>query len=133
MPRADPAREADARNKIHEYGKHLFGSSYDVDSSDRKIASWVTKRNMTYQGILFTIDYWFRVLGSSIEDANNGFGIVPYVYNDAREYHMKTRGLHMESYTADVIDKVVNSQTSTVSVSAPDPVKKTYLKGFELK
>lgn len=133
MPRADPMRETDARNKIHEYGRRLFGNAYDIDLNDRKIASWVTKKDMTYQGILFTIDYWFRVLGSSIDEAHNGFGIVPYVYNDAREYHVKTMGLHRESYTPEVMDRITQTETSVVNVETQKPIKKTYLKGFELK
>lgn len=40
----------------------------------------------TVRGIINAVDYFFNVKHNPIEKANNGLGIVPYVYEEANEY-----------------------------------------------
>jgi len=44
------------------------------------------EHNYTYSGIYKTLKYFYDVRGNSIEKANGGIGIVPYVYNEAYTY-----------------------------------------------
>ena len=37
--------------------------------------------------MLKTLIYWYEIKGNSIEKANGGIGIIPYVYKDASEYY----------------------------------------------
>ena len=41
----------------------------------------------TYSGMLKTLTWWFDIKQNSIEKANNGIGIIPYVYQDAHNYY----------------------------------------------
>ena len=43
--------------------------------------------NYTYSGILSTLKYWFEVKHNDISKSHGGIGIVPYVYNDAKNYY----------------------------------------------
>ena len=43
--------------------------------------------NFTYSGIHKSLTYFFEVKGNSIEKANGGIGIVPYVYQQAYRYY----------------------------------------------
>ena len=43
--------------------------------------------NYSYSGILKSLIYFFEIRRNSIEKANGGIGIVPYVYEDARKYY----------------------------------------------
>ena len=40
----------------------------------------------TYRGIIRAVDYFFNVKNNPIEKANNGLGIVPFVYEEANTY-----------------------------------------------
>lgn len=53
----------------------------------KQIQSYHDDKNFTYSGILKSLTYFFQVKGNSIEKANGGIGIVPYVYEDARNYY----------------------------------------------
>lgn len=41
---------------------------------------------MTYKGISYSLEYFFRVKNNSLEKANNGIGIVPFIYEEANTY-----------------------------------------------
>lgn len=43
--------------------------------------------HFSYSGILSTLKYWYEIKGNSIAKANEGLGIVPYVYSDAKKYY----------------------------------------------
>ncbi len=40
----------------------------------------------TLSGIYMTLKYWYEVQKNSTSKSNGGIGIVPYVYQDAKEY-----------------------------------------------
>jgi hypothetical protein len=43
-------------------------------------------RGLTYNGIFYTLKYWYEIKNNSIEKAKGGIGIVPYVYDEAKKY-----------------------------------------------
>ena len=45
------------------------------------------KKGYSDVGILLTLKYWFEVKQGSLAKANNGMGIVPFVYEDAQRYY----------------------------------------------
>lgn len=118
---------------IHSKGVQLFGSNYNKVNSENRIHNWLLQdRNKTIEGIYKTIHWWFDICGNSIEKANNGFGIVPYVYNEAMEYYDGIERMHKDLYTKEQIRDIFNRQEETVKVRIPSFKPKNYLKGFEL-
>lgn len=45
------------------------------------------KKGYTDVGILLTLKYWFEVKQGDLAKANNGMGIVPFIYEDAQKYY----------------------------------------------
>lgn len=43
--------------------------------------------NFSYTGILKALIYFFEIKGNDIDKANDGIGIVPYIYKDAYNYY----------------------------------------------
>lgn len=73
---------------LDEYIMKLFNMSY-VDARIRKqINQYVDDYNFTYSGIKKALIYFFEIKGNSIEKANGGIGIVPYVYQQAYQYYL---------------------------------------------
>jgi hypothetical protein len=71
-------------------------------------AYWGKQRNKfindygyTDSGILIALDYWFNKKKGSIEKANGGMGIVPYIYDEAQKYYrniiLKKQKLSLEA------------------------------------
>ena len=52
-----------------------------------EIKQYVEEYNYTYSGIHKALIYHFEIKGGSVEKANGGIGIVPYVYQNAYRYY----------------------------------------------
>ena len=55
----------------------------------KQIRDYRIQYGYTFSGILGTLVYWYEVKQAQIDKANGGIGIVPYVYDQAKEYYMK--------------------------------------------
>ena len=68
-----------------EYIKKLFGVQTLTVKINRQIKD-LTSKGYSYKGIRKTLIYWFEIKGNSIEKANGGIGIIPYIYEQALVY-----------------------------------------------
>lgn len=80
-------KELGDKEKLEEYIMKMFGESYINPRIRKQIKQYVEEYEYTYSGILKSLTYFFEVKGNSIEKANGGIGIVPYVYKDAYNYY----------------------------------------------
>ena len=82
---AIPQEEKDYA-KLEEYIKKLF----NIDNLNIKIRKQIMEfhkeYNYTYTGILKTLYWWYEIKDHTTDLANEGIGIVPYIYSDAEKY-----------------------------------------------
>ena len=71
------------------YIEQLFGTDYVTARVAKQIKDFRETYNYTYQGMLGTLVYWYEVKKATIDKANGGIGIIPYIYDQAREYYSK--------------------------------------------
>ena len=83
---AAKTKEQKDKEELENYIKQLFGISSISAKIRKQIETYHKENNFTYSGIHKTLIYFFDIRGNSIEKANGGIGIVPYVYEDARKY-----------------------------------------------
>lgn len=81
--------EQKALADLENYIMAMFKETYVNPRIRQQLKRMVEKYGYSYTGILKTLIYFFEIKGNSIEKANGGIGIVPYVYNDAREYYFR--------------------------------------------
>ena len=65
----------------------LFGYDYVPPRAKRQINDYVSEYNYTYSGMLKALIYYYEIQGGDLEKAHDGIGILPYIYNDARNYY----------------------------------------------
>jgi hypothetical protein len=82
------AKEVADREALDEYIMKLFNTSYVDARIQKQIKQYVDEYNFTYSGIRKALVYFFEIKGNSIEKANGGIGIVPYVYQHAYNYYL---------------------------------------------
>ena len=79
-------REND-RMALEDYILKLFKTDY-VDGKIRKqIKQYIEDYNYSYSGIHKALVYYYEIKNGSIEKANGGIGIVPYIYQEAYRYY----------------------------------------------
>lgn len=84
---AEAKANEEARISLENYIIKLLKLSYLEPRIQKQIKQFVNDYHYTYSGIEKSLRYFYEVKGNSIEKANGGIGIVPYVYKDAYNYY----------------------------------------------
>lgn len=83
----EDSRELTEQEKLERYIMKLFNIDYVNQRIKRQINDYIKQYNYSYSGIRKSLVYWYEVKGNSIDKANGGIGIVPYIYQDAYRYY----------------------------------------------
>ena len=75
------------REELYDYIMKLFNISFVDPKIQKQIKKYIEENNYTYSGIKKALVYFFEIKGKSVEKANGGIGIVPYVYTQAYNYY----------------------------------------------
>ena len=73
--------------ELYDYIMKLFNISFVDPKIQKQIKKYIEENNYTYSGIKKALVYFFEIKGNSVEKANGGIGIVPYVYTQAYNYY----------------------------------------------
>ena len=111
---AEEKREKTDREKLEEYIKELFNINYIEPRVKAQINKFVDEYNYTYSGIHKALHYFYEIKGGDKSKANGGIGIVPYVYQDAYNYHynlwlakQKNADIEVELYVPQIKEIVI--------------------------
>lgn len=74
--------------------------------------------NYTYEGITKTLEYFYEIKKNSLEKSNNGIGIVPHVYAEARQWFLENynRKQTIEKNS----HKMIETGATVILVSVPE-------------
>lgn len=102
------------QEKLDNYICKLFKIDYVPPRIKKQITQYMNQYNYTYTGILKALTYFYEIKGNSIDKANMGIGIVPYVYNDAYNYYYSlwlaqetNKGKDVRSYIPKIVEIVI--------------------------
>ena len=118
----DQKKKQEEADKIalNEYIMKLFNIPYVDARIQKQIKQYVEEYKYTYSGIKKTLTYFFEVKGNSIEKANGGIGIVPYVYQQAHNYYLALWQAQQKNE-----DKVVSEYVPVIKeIVIPRPQRK---------
>ena len=74
---------------LADYIEKLFGVGFINAKVAKQIRDFRIQYNYTYSGMLGTLVYWYEIKKAPIDKANGGIGIIPYIYDQAKEYYTK--------------------------------------------
>ena len=85
----EQTRELTDQEKLEKYIMELFGSDYVYAKIKKQIKDYVTNHGYTYSGIHKALVYYYKVKGNKFDEgkAQGGIGIVPFIYEQARQYY----------------------------------------------
>lgn len=111
--------------ELEELIKTLFNEPYVNARIKKQIKDYMAEYHYTYRGIILTLKYWYGVKAQSIEKANGGIGIVPFVYEDAKRYYRSiymAKMANMEKDSNAFVNKVKEISIESPRVAAK-PIK----------
>lgn len=99
---------------LEEYIMKMFKTTYIDPRVRKQIKQFIEEYHYTYSGIHKSLTYFYEIKGNSIEKANGGIGIVPYVYQKAYQYYFslweaqqKNKDVVIEEYVPTVKEIVI--------------------------
>ena len=81
------SREEKDKEALENYIKKLFNETTINAKVRKQIVQYKEEYDFTYSGMLKALIYFFEIKKNDISKANNGIGIIPYVYKDAYNYY----------------------------------------------
>ena len=70
-----------------DYIKELLKEDYNFMKVKKQIEDYHKKYDYSYSGMLRSLKWFYEVKNNSIDKANGGIGIIPFIYNDAYKYY----------------------------------------------
>lgn len=108
------------QEELYEYICRLFNIEELNQFLNFQLQKIFKENNFTYNGVLYTLKYFFEVKENK-PDIKYGIGIVPAVYEEAKNFYIKKSILWDKNQKADI-----KKENNTVKVSTK-PSKKTSL------
>jgi len=100
---------------LETYIKRLFKLDTISAKIRKQIKDYREDYNYTYSGMLKTLYWWYEIKGNTTELANEGIGIVPFVYDDACKYYYNIYLAKLANDTKTTYQPVV----TTVEIASP--------------
>lgn len=92
----------------------------------KQIKKYTTEDGYSLSGIKKSLIYFYEIKGNKIDKSNNAIGIVPFVYNDAKNYYLALfMAQHANEQVAPLEQKV-----REVTIKPPKAIKKKRLFKF---
>lgn len=110
----------DSKQQLYDYICTLFSIKELSPFLTAQLRKFENEYNMTYDGMWFSLKYYFEILDNKPEP-KKGIGIIPYIYDEAKRFYQKLTALKAKDYSE------IKQETVNVKVSAqktPKPAKR---------
>lgn len=119
------SEEEKFKQQIYDYTLKLFGSNFNKKRIELQLKKMMTENvEFTYSGILKTLVYWYEVKRGDVEKSHYSIGIIPYVYNDAREYYRQLWMTQQLNADKDIDQFIPKIKVVTIPAPQRNPIKK---------
>jgi hypothetical protein len=114
------SKEEQDKKDLEDYLLKLFNLSSLNARIYKQINQFIKEYNYTYSVIKKALIYFYDIKGNSIEKANGGLGIVPYIYQEAFNYYLALWQAQQKNE-----DKVINDyRPNVIEIKVPRPQRK---------
>lgn len=72
---------------FYQYVKQLFHEDYNYITTKKLANQYIKENGYTYSGMLKSLKWFYEVQHNTIDKANGSIGIIPYIYNKAKDYY----------------------------------------------
>ena len=120
------SKEEQDYKELEDYIKKLFNEDYVSARIKKQIKEMRAEYGYTFSGMLKTLIWWYEIKKNSIDKANDGIGIIPFVYKNACDYYYAL-------YLADIVNAEYQNYvipTKEIHIQSPRAEQKKKKKIF---
>jgi hypothetical protein len=119
------------KEELEKYIMQLLKEEYISPRVRKQISQFITEYGYTYSGMRKALVYFYEVKHNDPAKANGGIGIIPYCYNQARDYYYSLWLAQQQN-----VDKVIDEykpEIVEIRIQPPQlrPPKKRWFTFFE--
>lgn len=118
-------KEEKDKEQLENYIKNLFGISSITPKIRKQIDTFHKDKNYSYSGMYKTLRYHFEIKKGSLEKANGGIGIIPFVWNDALVYWRALWEAQQQNKDVEIQDFVLPAREVHIIPPQRQPMKHT--------
>ena len=117
---------------IYEFLARDLKVKYNYMKCRKQMENFVKKYKYTYKGMLFALKYFYEIKKGDWEKSENGVGILPFIYDEARSYWEKK--FEENNTIIEGIEKQIQERYSRpkVLVYRPKEERKNGIKTYNL-
>ena len=67
--------------------KDIYGPDYNFVLINRQANNFISQYGYTWSGMTKCLQWFYLINHGSKEEGNGGIGIIPYIYNEVRDYY----------------------------------------------
>lgn len=87
VPMEKKSQEQEELEDLKKYVSDLLKDKYSPARTNRQIKEYKEKYGYTYTGMKKALIWFYEIQNNSTEKSGGGIGIVPYVYQEAKDYY----------------------------------------------
>lgn len=125
---ANQTQEEKDKDNFYRYVKQLFGQ-YNYLVVSRMAEKYIQENGYTYSGMTKTLYYFYEIKRNPIEKAKGNIAIIPYVYEEAKQYFMNIAKAQQANAGKQVSRNM--NPVKVVHITSPQPEKKKKHKLFK--
>lgn len=114
--------------QLKEYTKKLLGKEYNAARVNKQIKDFKAQYDYSYTGMLKSLVYFYEVKGNSIEKANGGIGIIPFIYQNAYNYYLSLFQAQQNNKDKDISE--YTCEVREITIKPPKIVPKKHFFKF---
>ena len=115
----DKAKEKDPKEKLFDFLMEMCRWEFVPPGIQKQIQKMIDTNGFTYSGIHGSLKYWYFVKGNNV-DRENPIGIVPYIYDKAKQFY-KQKAMLRESN-----NKAIQEQTNRINyIKIKKPIRQS--------
>jgi hypothetical protein len=115
--------------KLEKYIMRLFGDNYINAKIRKQLRDYKKDYGYSYSGMLKSLIYWYEVKDEDIEKANHGIGIIPYIYDTARQYYYNLYLIKLSNEDRDIND--FQQKEKIIEIFSPE-IQRKKIRLFDL-
>ena len=108
------------KEALEAYIKQLFNISKLTPKINQQIKTFSEKNGYSYSGMLKCLIYFFETQKHSIEQANGGIGIIPYIWEQVQQYYFSLWLIQQKNEDKNIQD----FRPREITISIPPPQRK---------
>lgn len=121
------SKEQKDKNALYEFIKELFKLPFVPPRIIKQTEDYKRDYGFSYSGMQKALYYFYIIKGNSIEKANGGCGILPYIYQEAYNYYYALYKRNLVNEQKDFVAKEIEIVISQPKRHAMRRKKFTFL------